>query len=317
MMIGKDGGEHARQRATVNKVFTPWRVRELESKIRERVTALTDAFIDRGECELVSEFSSPLVVHMIGDLLGVPDKDRDRLAVWADALTAPEDPDLAHMTGHEVFADSGAYLLELLTDRKAHPQHDLITALGQITIKGAPMPEGDQVGIFLQLLAAAIDSTRSTISNGTRAFIENPEQLAALRENPALAAQAMEEILRWSPPFTGFRRTANQDTEIEGVAIREGDAVMLWYVSGSRDPRAIDAPDTFDIQRTTCPHQAFGGGGRHFCLGAGLARQELLIVFEEFARRLTDIRLAEPPTRTRSYLINGYKRMPIAFNPAR
>jgi cytochrome P450 len=318
MMIGKDGAEHARQRATVNTVFTPWRVRELQHTIRERVTGLIDAFIDRGDCELVADFAKPLVVHMIGDLLGVPEEDRDRLALWADALTAPDDPELAHIDTHAVVVESGTYLLELLHERQARPHEDLISALAQTASDGEAISAADQVGIFLQLVAAAIDSTRSTISTGTRALIEHPDQFRALREDPSLVPGAVEEMLRWAPAFNAFRRTARTDTEIGGVAIGKGQAMMLWYASGSRDPRAIDRPDSFDIRRgEACPHQAFGGGGRHFCLGSGLARQELVVVFEELAHRIHEIRLAEPPARTWSRLINGYKRMPITFTPRR
>jgi cytochrome P450 len=314
MMIAKDGREHFRQRGTVNKVFTPWRVRQMEDKIRERVNVLIDGFIEEGACELVGDFSAALVVHMIGDLLGVPEEDRDRLAVWADALTAPEDPELAHIGTHDVFVESATYLAGLLEERMARPQEDLISALGQLAYCDDPMSPQDQVGIFLQLVVAAIDSTRSTISSGTRALIEHPQQLKALQRDPTLIAGAVEEMLRWAPAFMGFRRTATKDTELGGISIRTGEALMLWLSSGCRDPRVIDRPDEFDALRApACPHQAFGGGGRHFCLGSGLARQELVVVFEEFTRRLSNIQLAEPPTRSLSRLIDGYRRMPITF----
>jgi len=316
MMSGKDGEAHQRQRLTVNKVFTPGRVAKLEPKIRERVTYLLDAITDQPECDLVKDFSGPLTVHMIGDLLGIPDTDRDKLGLWADAITAPNDPDLAHIDSSAVFAESAAYLFGLLQARAAEPQDDLITALGQVTYDdGTPMSPEDQVGVFLQLIGAAIDSTRSTLGSGTRALIENPAQFAALIDDPGRARAAVEEMLRFAPAFTNFRRTATVDTELGGVEIKAGDAVVIWLVSGSRDERVIDRPDDFDITRPAiCPHQAFGGGGRHFCLGSALVRQELLVVFEEIARRVRAIEFVGTPTRTRSNIINGYKKFPVRLS---
>ena len=316
MMSGKDGEPHQRQRLTVNKVFTPGRVAKLEPKIRERVTDLLDAILDQPECDLVNDFSGPLTVHMIGDLLGIPDTDRDKLAFWADAITAPNDPDLAHIDTHAVFQESAAYLFGVLQERAAHPQDDLITALGQVTYDdGTHMSPEDQVGVFLQLIGAAIDSTRSTLGSGTRAFIENPAQFAALTQDPGRARAAVEEMLRYAPAFTYFRRTATVDTELGGTQIKAGDAVVIWFVSGNRDERVIDRPDVFDITRPAiCPHQAFGGGGRHFCLGSALVRQELVVVFEEIARRVGTIEFTGSPARTRSMIINGYKTFPVRLS---
>jgi len=169
--------------------------------------------------------------------------------------------------------------------------------------------------VFLQLIGAAIDSTRSTLGSGARAFIENAAQFAALTEDPGRARAAVEEMLRYSPAFTYFRRTATVDTELAETQIRAGDAVVIWFVSGNRDERVIDRPDAFDITRPAiCPHQAFGGGGRHFCLGSALVRQELLVVFEEIARRVRTIEFAGTPARTRSMIINGYKKFPVRLS---
>jgi cytochrome P450 len=316
MMSGKDGEPHQRQRLTVNKVFTPGRVAKLEPKIRARVIELLDVIVDAPSCDLMTDFAAPLAVHMIGDLLGIPDLDRDRLALWADAIASPNDPDLAHIDGSAVFGEAAAYLFGILQARATDPQDDLITALGQVTYDdGASMDPQDQVGVFLQLIGAAIDSTRSTIGSGTRALIENPKQFAALADDPGRARAAVEEMLRYNTAFTYFRRTATVDTELAGVEISAGDAVVLWYPSGSRDDRVVDRPDEFDITRPAiCPHQAFGGGGRHFCLGSALVRQELVVVFEEIARRVGAIEFAGTPARTRSNLINGYKKFPVRLS---
>ena len=318
MMIAKDGPEHALQRGTVSKVFTPRRVTDLESKIRERVTSLLEGVVDQGKCDVMSDLASPLVVHMIGDLLGVPEEDRQELTIWTEALSFPDDAELAHIGGDDVIAAAATYLMNLLRERLANPQGDLITAIGQATYKGEIMPPSDQVGVFIQLVVAAIDSTRATMGTGIHALLDNPDQLEAISRTPSLIPSAVEEMLRWAPAFNYFRRTATRETQLHGSTIKAGDALILWYCSGSRDSRVIERPDTFDITRgsqTARPHQAFGGGGRHFCLGGTLARQELQIFFEEFTRRLTNVQLADSPVRARSILMNAYKRVPITFAP--
>lgn len=316
-MIGKDGDEHTRQRTTVNKAFTPWRVRELGTSTAERVTGLLDAVLDEGSCDLVHQLAGPLSNATISDLLGVPEADRGQLDRWTDAFLNGNDAVAGGMRGDEALAASAAYLMGLLLERRERPGSDLITALGLVTYRGQPMPPEEQVGVFAQLFAAGIDSTKNTIANGVLALIEHPEQQALLREDPSLVPGAVEEILRWKPPFIHMRRTATRETEIGGQAIHEGDSVVMWLQSSGRDPRAIDRPDVFDVTRRRCPHQAFGGGGRHFCLGAGLARLELITFFAELLARTEGLRLDGSPERTRSSFVDGFKSMPIAFTRTR
>jgi cytochrome P450 len=291
-------------------------VKSLEEKIRNRVIALIDELADRAECDIMADLASPLVVHMIGDLLGIPEEDRPQITSWAEALSFPDDTEFAYAPGDEIFAAAGAYLMNLLQERHADPQDDLITAIGRTTYKGEAMPPEDQVGIFIQLVAAAIDSTRATIGTGLSALLEHPEQLEKIVRDPSLIPSAVEEMLRWAPAFNYFRRTATRDTELHGTTIRAGDALILWYCSGNRDLQAVHRPEVFDITRgsqAACPHQAFGGGGRHFCLGGSLAREEIKIFFEEFTHRLTDVEFAATPERVRSTLMNAYKRVPVRF----
>lgn len=317
VMIGKDGAEHARMRGTVNKAFTPWRVRELGPTVRARAAASIDAAVQSGGCDLVSDLAGPLINATMSDLLGVPEADRQQLNRWTDAFLSGDDEIAGGMRGDEALAASAAYLTELLLERERNPTDDLITALSRATIKGEPMPREEQVGVFSQLFAAGIDSTKATISNGVLALLEHPGQLDLLRQDPSLVPSAVEEILRWAPAFMHQRRTAACDTVLSGTPIREGEAVVLWLSSSSRDPRAIDRPDVFDITRgaRACPHHAFGGGGRHFCLGSGLARLELTVFFEELVARAGELALAGRPERIRSCFVDGYKRVPLTLAP--
>ncbi|MCW3014576.1 MAG: putative cytochrome hydroxylase [Solirubrobacterales bacterium] len=319
VMIGKDGAEHVRMRGTVNKAFTPWRVRELESSVRTRMTRTLDAVLDSGRCDLVLDLAGPLVTSTMSELLGVPEGDRGQLDRWTDAFLSGDDEIAGGMRGDEALGAAAEYLMGLLLEREQHPAEDLITALGLATYNGEPMPREEQVGVFSQLFAAGIDSTKGTISNGLLTLLEHPDQLELLHQDPTMIPAAVEEILRWSPPFTHQRRTATCDTELAGQLIHEGDSVVIWLQSSSRDSRAIERADTFDVTRgqRQCPHQAFGGGGRHFCLGAGLARLELIVFFEELLGRTRDIQLAGSPERIRSCFVDGYKRVPISFTPVR
>jgi cytochrome P450 len=319
VMIGKDGAEHVRMRSTVNKAFTPWRVRGLEEHVRAGVVASIDAALAAGTCDLIADLAGPLANGTVTDLLGVPEADREQLNHWTDAFLNADDEVAGGMRGDVALQQSASYLMGLLLEREAAPADDLITALGVATYNGEPMPREEQVGVFSQLFAAGIDSTKSTIGNGVVTLLEHPDQLELLRRDPSLVPSAVEEILRWTPPFTHMRRTATQDVELAGQTIFEGDSVVVWLPSSSRDPRALDRAEEFDVTRTAqrCPHHAFGGGGRHFCLGAGLARLELTIFFEELLARTETFELAGAPERIRSCFVDGYKRLPIALTPAR
>lgn len=319
VMIGKDGAEHVRMRSTVNKAFTPWRVRQLEEHVRAGVAASIDAALSTGTCDLISDLAGPLANGTITDLLGVPEADREQLNRWTDAFLNADDEVAGGMRGDVALQESATYLMGLLLEREAVPTEDLITALGVATYNGEPMPREEQVGVFSQLFAAGIDSTKSTIGNGVVTLVEHPDQLELLRRDPSLIPSAVEEVLRWTPPFTHMRRTATRDVELAGQTILEGESVVVWLPSSSRDPRAIERADQFDVTRTAqrCPHHAFGGGGRHFCLGAGLARLELTIFFEELLARTASFELAGPPERIRSCFVDGFKRLPFSLTPTR
>jgi cytochrome P450 len=319
VMIGKDGSEHARMRGTVNKAFTPWRVRDLEASVREHVVDLFDAVAEGGRCDLVHDLAAPLSNGTICDLLGVPVEDREQIDRWTDAFLNGDDDVAGGMRGDEALAASAQYLMGLLLERENDPGEDLISALGLVRYNDEPMPREEQVGVFSQLFAAGIDSTKATISTGVVALLEHPDQLRLLREDPSLVPAAVEEILRWSPAFTHQRRTATRTVALGGHEIHEGESVVMWLSSSSRDPRAIDRPDTFDITRGAkhCPHHAFGGGGRHFCLGAGLGRLELTVFFEELLARTDDLWLDGTPERIRSCFVDGFKSVPIRFTAVR
>jgi cholest-4-en-3-one 26-monooxygenase len=169
------------------------------------------------------------------------------------------------------------------------------------------------MGFFL-LVAAGNDSTKATYCSGMLALMQHPDQRQVLLDDPSLMSSAVEESLRMFPAFAHFRRTATCDTELAGVPIREGDKVVMWYASSNRDESRYEDPDTFDVRRNP-EHQAFGAGGRHFCLGTALARLELNIMFEETLKRFPAMELAGRPTMVESAFLNQHKKLPVRLAP--
>ncbi|MEA2402693.1 MAG: hypothetical protein QOK00_3096, partial [Thermoleophilaceae bacterium] len=198
----------------------------------------------------------------------------------------------------------------LIAERRERPTDDLTSVLVNSEVDGEQLEEHEIVMGFFLLVAAGNDSTKATYCSGMRALMENPEQRRLLLDDPALIPAAVEESLRMFPAFAHFRRTATRDTELAGQPIREGDKVVMWYVSSNRDESRYEQPDRFDVTRAT-EHQAFGAGGRHFCLGAALARLELRILLEETLARYPGMELAGTPQYAESPFVNQLKTLPV------
>jgi cytochrome P450 len=206
-------------------------------------------------------------------------------------------------------------VIALAEERAAEPTDDLTSVLVHAELDGVGLEEHEIVMGFFLLMAAGNDSTRSTFASGMRALMEHPDQRALLLDDPELIPSAVEESLRMFPAFAHFRRTATRDTELNGVKIREGDKVLMWYVSSNRDESRVEDPDRFDVTRMPNDHQAFGAGGRHFCLGTALARMELRILFEETLARYPEMEIDGEPLFTESPFVNQLKTLPVRLRP--
>jgi cytochrome P450 len=199
---------------------------------------------------------------------------------------------------------------KLIAERREHPTDDLTSVLVHAEVDGESLEEHEIVMGFFLLMAAGNDSTKATYASGMLALIENPDERRRVLDDPSLIPSAVEESLRMFPAFAHFRRTATRDTELGGQTIREGEKVVMWYVSSNRDEDRFEDPDRFDVTRTT-DHQAFGAGGRHFCLGAALARLELRILFEETLKRYPGMALAGEAEYVGSPFTNQLRRLPV------
>jgi methyl-branched lipid omega-hydroxylase len=313
VVLGKDPPEHTKYRVIVQKVMTPRMINALEDKIRDRVTRLLDAVCEQGSCDVVRDISVELPLQTIAELLGVPQEDRMQLFEWTNQI---EEATQGHADGMQAFGEIAMYLAGLIAQRKENPGDDLVTLLINAEVDGEQLNDLELTAFFALLMFAGNDTTRNTSSGGVLALIEHPDQYAKLREDPELIPNAVEEILRWVTPVMWFRRTPTTDVEIRGVPIKEGAKVVIWYASGSRDEEVVEDPMRFDVTRDKVDHQAFGGGGRHFCIGSSLARLQLRILFEELTRRVPDMELAGPPQRQGSNWVSSLVSLPIKFTPS-
>jgi cytochrome P450 len=319
MFIGMDPPKHDRIKALFQAGFTPKRIAAHERAVRAIVVQALERLDGREGCDLVSDVAQPVVSRVIGSFMGIPPEDD---AIWArlmNATLAAGDPDLnpaatveqgIHDSIAEIFARCG----KLIAARREHPTDDLTSVLVHAEIDGQRLEEHEIVMGFFLLVAAGNDSTKATYCAGMRALMEDPEQRQLLLDDPGLVPSAVEESLRMFPAFAHFRRTATCDTELNGRQIKEGDKVVMWYVSSNRDETVYEHPDRFDARRNT-EHQAFGAGGRHFCLGTALARLELRILFEETLARFPAMQMAAPPTFVESVFLNQLKTLRVQLHP--
>jgi cytochrome P450 len=318
MFIGMDPPKHDRLKALFQAGFTPKRIAAHEDEIRAITVRVLDRMQGRERCDLVTDVAQPVVSRVIGSFMGIPEEDD---AIWARLMNSTlsgDDKDLAPEGIEGVIDKDIPEIFErcgrMIAERREHPTDDLTTVLVNAEIDGERLEEHEIVMGFFLLVAAGNDSTKATYTSGMRALIEAPEQRQLLLEDPSLIAGAVEESLRMFPAFAHFRRTATCDTELHGQKISKGDKVVLWYVSSNREESLYEQPDRFDVTRDT-EHQAFGAGGRHFCLGTALARLELRVLFEETLARFPQMRLDGEPTYVESGFLNQMKTLPVRLAP--
>jgi cytochrome P450 len=318
MFIGMDPPKHDRLKALFQAGFTPKRIADHEDAIQAITVRVLDGLAGRETCDLVNDVAQPVVSRVIGSFMGIPEADD---AIWArlmNSALAAGDPDLNPGGVQSVVDKDIPEIFErcrrLVAARREHPTDDLTSVLVHAEIDGQTLEEHEIVMGFFLLVAAGNDSTKATYSSGMRALMEDPEQRQILLDDPSLVPSAVEESLRMFPAFAHFRRTVTRDTELGGQQIREGAKVVMWYVSSNRDETRYAAPDRFDVRRNP-EHQAFGAGGRHFCLGTALARLELQILFRETLARFPAMEIAGTPTVVESPFLNQLKTLPVRLSP--
>ena len=315
-----DAPRHTALRRVVSGAFTPRHVARLEHDIAAEATRIVDQFVERGGGDVVHDLSMKLPLWTISRMMGVPESMQPELYRAAEGQLSAQDPEFSPpgTTPAQLMVESGMTLHrlagELVAARRAAPTDDILSAVVHSELDGEPL--GDQMlgGIFVLFATAGNDTTRNSTSHGIRLFAEHPGEWERLGADHALVPNAVEEILRCATPVIHFRRTATQPTEIAGVPIADGDAVVMFYESANRDETVFEGPDRFDIARSPNQHVAFGGGGAHFCLGASLARAQLRAVFARLVERAATIEVGEVDYLTSNF-VHGIKRMPVTVSP--
>ncbi len=314
MFIGMDPPKHDRLKALFQRGFTPKRIAEHEDEIRAITVAVLDRLEGQETCDLVSDVAQPVVARVIGSFMGLSPEDDAAWAKLMNAIVGAGDPDATPDGADSVMENEVpevfARCAKLIAERRETPTDDLTSVLVHAELDGERLEDHEIVMGFLLLMAAGNDSTKATYCSGMRALMEHPDQRRLVLEDPSLVPAAVEESLRMFPAFAHFGRTATRDTELHGQRIRAGEKLVMWYPSSNRDESRYEDPDRFDITRNA-EHQAFGAGGRHFCLGTALARLELRILIEETLARFPDMEIAGTPTYVESAFANQLKTLPV------
>ena len=319
-MLMRDPPDHTRLRSLVNKAFTPRVIEGMRARIQMIVERLLDKVQDARSMDVIDDLAYPLPVTVICEMLGVPLDDHEAIRGWSsdiarslDAIGLLADPEIV-ARGVAARRNLTDYFRRLLPERRKHPQADLLSLLIAVEEQGDKLNEGELLAMCLLLFIAGHETTVNLIGNGTLALLEHPDQMARLRDNPALIASAIEELLRYDSPVQWTARITNSDVEIGDRTVPSGSMVIAVIGAANRDPRHFQDPDRLDIVRADNRHVSFGFG-IHFCLGAPLARVEGQIALGMLLRRMPDLALQAGATtdRRKSSALRGLQTLRATF----
>jgi cytochrome P450 len=320
-----DPPSHTKQRALIARAFTPSVVANLEPWIRQLSRELLDVAIERGEIDLAVDYSVPLAMKVISEMIGIPAADWLRFRGWSDSLLKLSFTRLGDEIAAPAFAEfqattieMNAYLADMIAERKRKPTDDLLTRLVAAEVDDERLTQEEVLGFFQLLVVGGQETTANLINNAMLCFLEHPDQLARLRAAPELLPSAIEEVLRYRSPLQWLMRTPTHVIEMHGQTLSPGQLVLPMIGSANRDPRQFRDAERFDITRDPNPHLAFGQG-IHSCLGAPLARLETRVAVTDLLKRLGNFALAsDKPWEPRKALnVLGPASLPIRFEPGR
>lgn len=322
-MIAMDDPRHARLRRLVSAGFTPRMLKQLEDSVQETAAQIVDDVCERGEVDFVVDIAAALPLRIVCDLMGIPNSHYQDVFDNTNVILGVSDPEYREESEDPLLAlltaggNLAAIMNEVAAAKKGGGGDDLTSTLVNAEMEGDELTDADIASFFILLTVAGNETTRNAISWGLQYLTDNPDQRAIWADDfEAVAPTAVEEIVRLASPVTYMRRTTTQATELGGQQIAEGDKVSMFYLAGNRDPEVFDNPLAFDVRRDPNPHAGFGGPGPHFCLGAHLARREIMVMFRELFARLPDITASGPPDLLQSSFIHGVKHLPATFTPA-
>jgi len=321
-MISMDDPRHAKIRRIVSKAFTP---KMLEAVVDSVELLCEEILIDArkaaeqgdGTFDLVKHISAPLPLRVICRMMGIHDEDAPVVLEQTNFILSGGDEEFitdesqALMQVIQAGQTLAGIMERLAEERRETATDDLTSALVRTEVDGEKLSYQEIASFFILLCVAGNETTRTAISHGVWAMHQFPEQKARWMADPSLEKTAVEEIVRWASPVIWMRRTATQDTEVNGHKFKAGDKLIMFYNSANRDEKAFTDPFTFDLGRQPNPHYGFGAPGPHFCLGANLARREIAVAFRQIFEKMPDLEVVGEPDRLKSSFINGIKRLPV------
>ncbi|MFB9264737.1 cytochrome P450 [Bradyrhizobium erythrophlei] len=323
-LVQMDAPDHPKYRALTQGWFMPANLGKFEGRVREIARATVQRMLEKGgACDFVEDVALGYPLHVIMEILGVPEADEPRMLKLTQELFGPQDPDTARVREalsaeqfsvmmQAVVSDFSAYFRKITEDRRRNPRDDLATVIANARIGGDYMPEHDQTSYYMIVATAGHDTTSSSTAGAIWALAQDESEFAKVKANPELIPGLVDEAIRWMTPVKHFMRSATADTELGGRKIAKGDWLMLCYASGNRDEDVFEDPYRFRSDRKPNRHVAFGYGA-HLCLGQYLAKLEMRILFEELLPRLKSLALDGEVKMTQAYFVNGPKKLPIRF----
>ena len=327
-LVQMDAPDHMKYRLLTQSWFMPKNLKIVEDRIRHLARETVNAMLESGgELDFARDVAAHYPLRVIMDILGVPPEDEPRMLMLTQQLFGSTDPELnrnkVEITSaeqaiamlHYVIADFENYFRELTADRRSNPREDIATVIANAMVGGEQIPDRELAGYYMIIATAGHDTTSASTAGAIMELAKNPALFERFRDADSDKAGLIDEAIRWTTPVQHFMRSAREDVEIGGQTIREGDWLMLNYVSGNRDEGVFGDPFTFDPDREKNQQIAFGFGA-HVCLGQHLARMEMRIMMEELLPRLKSLELTGEPARVESVFVGGLKRLPIRFKAA-
>ena len=317
--LAMDDPRHTQIRKVVHSAFTPRQVRRIEESIQLNARAIVDELRDAGSgSDFVTHCAKELPIRTLSDMVGIPESEREQVVTAVDSMVSWADPIFLDGRNRlEVLTGSQMYLHQvagaLAADRRANPGDDLISALVHAEVDGDRLTDAEVAAFFVLLSVAGNDTTRQTVSHAVKALTDFPAQRAWLAADfDDRIGTAVEEFVRWATPVMTFRRTAAVDCELGNRRIAAGEKVVMFYSSGNYDTDVFDRPDVLDLGRKPNPHVGFGGGGRHFCLGAHVARAQVRALVGELLTQLPDLAAGEPDYVEGNF-VHAVRSLPVTF----
>lgn len=326
-LVQMDAPDHMKYRLLTQSWFMPKNLKIVEDRIRHLARETVDRMLESGECDFARDVAAHYPLRVIMDILGVPAEDEPRMLMLTQQLFGSTDPELnrnkVEITSaeqaiamlHYVIADFENYFRELTADRRTNPREDIATVIANAMVGGEQIPDRELAGYYMIIATAGHDTTSASTAGAIMELAKNPALFARFRDADSDKAGLIDEAIRWTTPVQHFMRSAREDVEIGGQTIREGDWLMLNYVSGNRDEAVFTDPAIFNPDREKNQQIAFGFGA-HVCLGQHLARMEMRIMMEELLPRIKKLELTGEPARVESVFVGGLKRLPIRFEAA-